>query len=184
MGALAAILVSTLAVTPVTDSPPVPWFVPRGAAVGVFVNAPVVAPHLRLAWEAAFYAAGRDALVGLLALGTGFGLGVPAPMTEHFQHVLLAGLGYRNTHRRLHWGFQLGLGAVWYRAAYQPGSVWALESRVLGYAEGRGQLGLRLAPHLVLGLYAGYASPWRFDARYPGNTYLGGVDLGLFLDWR
>jgi hypothetical protein len=164
---------------------PVPAWLPRGAAIGLFVNSPVVTPHLRLQWDITFYESDRDAFLGVLGLGTGFGAGLPQGMVEHYQHVALGGIGYRNTAKLFHWGFQIQLGPVWYRAAFTPGSAYAFESRVLGYAEGRVQAGLHLQPHLILGLFAGFASPWAFSyQRYPGNTYVGGFDFGLFADWR
>lgn len=166
---------------------PVPAWIPRGASIGLFVNSPVVAPHVRIEWDVTFYESRQDAFIGLVELGTGFGLSLPSNigMKELFQHVALVGVGYRNTGSLFHWGFQFGLGPTWYRASYVPHAPYLFESRVVGYAEGRAQVGLRLAPHLILGVYFGFASPWSFSTQlYPGNNYLGGFDFGFFADWR
>ncbi len=166
------------------EGPLVPWYVPRSASVGVLINPPVVTPNVRLGWEGTIVSQPRNDLVWIFNLGTGVGLGVQAPMTEHSQHVAVAGLGYRSDRRLLHWGFQLGAGVAWYRAAYTPNVFYRFESRVVGYAEGRVQVGLRLSRHLILALYGGYASPFTFDVRSPGNTFVGGVSTGLVVDWR
>lgn len=173
--------------TPAVESskgPLVPWFVPRSASVGVFINSPVVTPHFRLAWEGAIISQPRNDLIWLFTLGSGVGLGVPSPMTSHSQHVVLAGLGYRSDHPLIHWGFHVAAGGVWYLAQFLPTSSFKEESRVLGYIEGRVQFGIHLSRHLRLAVYGGYASPFQFNVRFPGNTYVGGVDTGLVIDWR
>lgn len=164
--------------------PFVPWYVPRSFSLGVFINPPVAAPHFRLAWEGAIVSQPRNDLIWTVTGGSAFGLGVQRPMTEHYQHVLLAGLGYRSDRALLHWGFHVAAGPVWYRAAYLPGAFYTFESRVLGSVEGRLQLGVRLSGPLKLAAYFGYASPFAFNVRFPGNTFVGGVDAGLVLDWR
>ncbi|MFZ5438918.1 MAG: hypothetical protein ACOZQL_02860 [Myxococcota bacterium] len=161
-----------------------PWFVPRSVSLGVFVNAPMVTPHFRLAWEAPIIAQPRNHFIWTVALGSGVGLGVQSPMTEHYQHTAIAGLGYRSDRELVHWGFHVGAGGTWYRAAYKPGSIYSFENRVVGYIEGRLQLGLRITERLKLALYFGYGSPFVFNRVFPGNTFVGGVDAGLVLDWR
>lgn len=163
---------------------PLPPWLPRGAAIGFFVNSPQVTPHVRLSWELALYERHLNDFVAVLTLGTGMGLALHPRLKEHYQHVALGGVGYRSNHASWQWGFQLQLGAVWYRAAYAPKEPYRFESRVLGYAEGRLQVGLKLANHLVLGVYGGYASPWEFNPVFPANIYVGGLDFGLYLDWR
>ncbi len=179
-------LSSFLSASPVwePDKPLVPWFVPRTLTLGVFINPPMVSPHVRLGWEAAILSQPRNDLIWLFQLGTGGGLGVPAPMVTHWQHTVLAGFGYRSDHAVLHWGFHVVSGPLWYLANYRPGSFNQFESRVVGYIEGHVQLGIRLAPHFRLAVYFGYASPFTFNQRFPGNTYVGGVDTGVVLDWR
>lgn len=183
---LALICSGMIAASPVfePEAPLVPWYVPRSATLGLFINPPMAAPHFRLAWEGAIVSQPRNDLIWIFTAGSAVGLGAQSPMTEHYQHVLLAGFGYRSDRPLLHWGFHVASGAVWYRTAYLPGGFYKFESRVLGYIEGRLQLGLRLTPHFRLAAYFGYASPFSFTLQYPGNTFVGGFDTGLVIDWR
>jgi hypothetical protein len=137
--------------------------------------------QLRVHWEITFYERMGHDLVATAVLGTGLALSMPAGMNGHYQHVALAGIGYRKVGKLVNWGFHWGIGANWYRASYVS---TPLESRVVVYTEGRGQFGFRVLPHLVLGAYFGYGSPVQFDSRYPGLTYCGGIMFGLFADWR
>lgn len=183
---LALVCSAVFAATPVTEtaSPPlVPWFVPRSATLGVFINAPMVTPHFRLAWEGAIISQPRNDLIWLFTLGSGIGVGAPAPMTVHSQHVALAGFGYRSDRPLIHWGFHVASGVLWYLADYKPATL-RNESRVLGYIEGRVQFGFCLTEHFKLAAYFGYASPFAFTLNFPGNTYVGGFDMGLVIDWR
>jgi hypothetical protein len=183
--ALLTILLSTTPEVSSTSSGPlVPWFVPRSASIGLFVNSPVVSPHVRLAWEAAIISQPRNDFIWTAVLGTGLAATPQRPMSSHYQHVFLLGLGYRSDHTQLHWGFHIAPGVVWYRAAYLPGSDYRFEDRVIGYLEGRLQLGLKVAPHLRVAAYVGFASPFTFKQELPGNTFVGGVDFGIVVDWR
>ncbi|MFT3708223.1 MAG: hypothetical protein QM817_11270 [Archangium sp.] len=166
------------------DKPLLPPYLPRSAAIGMFINPPMVSPHVRLFWEGELIDQPRNKLIWIAGLGSAFGIGAQPPMTAHFQHVVLAGFGFRSDHQLLHWGFHVAAGPVWYRAAYKPNAAYAFENRVLGYIEGRGQLGLRVLPHLRIAVYAGYASPFTFQPQFPGNTFVGGFDFGIALDWR
>lgn len=159
-----------------------PWYVPRSATLGVFINAPVATPHFRIAWEGAIISQPRNDLIWLFTLGSGIGLGVPSPMTAHSQHVVLAGFGYRSDYPLIHWGFHVASGVAWYLADYLPGGK--NESRALGYIEGRVQFGFHFNPHFRVAAYFGFASPFIFHFRYPGNTFVGGIDTGLVFDWR
>lgn len=167
-----------------TDKPLVPFYVPRAVRLGVFVNSPMVTPHLRLQWEGVLIDQPRNKFVWVLQVGTGIGAGVPYPMTSHYQHVLLGGLGYRGDFGKVAWGFQATVGGVWYRAFYAQGVGHLEENQVIGYAEGHLHLGYRFAEHLRIGVYGGYASPFFFTFGRPGNTYVGGFDFGVFIDWR
>ena len=167
-----------------TVKPLVPWFVPRSLTLGVFINPPMVAPHFRLSWEGAIISQPRNDLIWLFSFGSAVGVGTQAPMTTHYQHVVLAGFGYRSDRPLIHWGFHVASGPVWYRAGYAPGGFYQFENRVLGYIEGRVQFGVRLTGHLKLAAYFGYASPFVFTVQYPGNTFVGGFDTGLVIDWR
>jgi hypothetical protein len=182
---LTLVAISVLSVPPPEpEKPLLPPYLPRSLAVGLFINPPMVSPHVRLFWEGELIDQPRNKLIWIAGLGSAFGATPQPPMTAHFQHVLLAGFGFRSDHTLLHWGFHVAAGPVWYRAAYRPNAAYAFESRVLGYIEGRAQLGLRVLPHLRVMVYFGYASPFIFQPQYPGNTFVGGVDTGLALDWR
>ncbi len=177
-------VIAAATVSEVPDAPLVPWFVPRSAALGVFINSPMVTPHFRLAWEGAILSQPRNDLIWIFTLGSGVGVGAPTPMASHQQHVVLAGFGYRSDHPVIHWGFHVASGILYYRATFLPGAN-AEESRALGYIEGRLQFGVRITPHFRLAAYFGYASPFVFNPqRFPGNTYVGGVDTGIVIDWR
>lgn len=169
---------------PASDEPLVPFYVPRSVKLGTFINAPAVSPNIRLVWEGAILEQPRNMLMWTASLGSAIGLNLQSPMTAHYQHVVLAGAGYRSDRQLIFWGFQVSAGPVWYRAAYKPGSVYQFENRVLGYIEGRLQLGVKLAPHFRLAAYFGYASPFTFQRQYPGNIFVGGVDVGVVVDWR
>ena len=160
---------------------PVPPWLPRSAALGLTAREGMWSMHLRLHWEIGLYERNGHDLVLIPLLGTGFSLSTPQGMTAQYQHVALLGFGYRKVSKLINWGFNWGIGVNWYRTAYV---YTPLESRVVGYTEGRAQLGVRVAKNVVLGGYFGYGSPLQFDARYPGLTYTGGIMFGLFVDWR
>jgi hypothetical protein len=180
---LSAVVSATPAAEP-AEARWVPWYVPRSFSVGFFFNNPVVTPHFRLAWEGVIINQPRNELIWTFTAGSGVGLGLLSPMKSHYQHAFLVGLGYRSDRPLLHWGFHVASGPLWYRADYQQPSAYAFEDRVLGSIEGRLQLGLRLAGPLKLAAYFGFASPFVFNQRFPGNTYVGGIDAGVLLDWR
>ena len=167
-----------------SDVPLVPFYVPRSVRLGVFVNSPMVTPHFRVQWEGVLIDQARNKFVWVISVGSGIGANPPGIMTAHYQHVALGGIGYRGDFGKVAWGFQAALGGVWYRAFFVPGRGQGEEDRVLGYAEGHLHLGYRFLEHLRIGLYGGYASPFAFAIGRPGNTYVGGIDLGLFVDWR
>jgi hypothetical protein len=167
-----------------TDPHPAPWYLPRSLSLGVFLNDPIVAPHVRLSWEVGLIEQPRNHLVGLLSVGSGFGVGLPAGMEAHFQHVLMGGLGYRSTRGWWHWGFSAGAGPLWYRTGFGPGSLYGFESRVVGYSEATARLGLLAASHLVIGLQGGYAAVWAPSPYFRGDVYAGGIAIALFADWR
>lgn len=183
---MSALLVAKLllAFNDSVPEPLVPWYVPRSVSLGVFWNSPMVAPHFRVAWEGIIIAQPRNELVWVFTGGSAVGLGTPSPMTEHYQHTLLAGAGFRSDRETFHWGFHVVAGPLWYRTAYLPGSGYRFENRVLGSIEGRLQAGIRLMPHFRLSAYVGYSSPFVFQRQFPGNTYVGGFDFGLVAGWR
>lgn len=164
----------------------VPPYVPRGFSLGLFINTPVVSPNVRIDWNIDIYASSTHNFFALAEIGAGLGFSRPAGMSALYQYMGLVGFGYRNVTHVIHWGFQFGIGPLWYRAAFDKTVPYVFDSKVVGYAEGRVQAGFELTPNLVLGVYFGFASPWSVDTsgRYPGSLYLGGFMPGLFLDWN
>lgn len=163
---------------------PVPWYLPRTASVGLFINNSAVTIDARLAWEFGVIEQPRNHLVILVQLGTGTAIATPKGIQALYQHVGLLGFGYRSTRELFHWGFSVMTGPLWYRAAYAPGAGFGFESRWLTYSEVTGQIGLRLARNLVVGIYGGYAAPWDVSNRFPASLYTGGPTFGFFADWR
>lgn len=166
-----------------SDHPLVPWYVPRSASLGAFINREMFSPHIRLAWEWTIVDQPRNALIATMAFGTGLGANPQKPMTSHFQHVGLVGAAFRSDRQLLHWGFSAMFGAVWYRTFWQPNTFFS-EDRVLPYAEGRLQGGIMVAPHVRIALYIGYAAPFIYTRGRPGNLFVGGFDFGVLVDWR
>ncbi len=190
MHVLALALASALAVeisgpdTAERETHPIPWYVPRTFSLGLFINPPVATPHFRIGWEIGVLEQPRNHLVALWQIGSGTGASLPPGFKGLYQHVAIVGVGYRSTREVFHWGFTVTFGALWYRASFVPGSVYQFENRVLSYSEAHAQAGWRVLDHLVIGVYAGYASPWDVSIRFPGNIYTGGPLFGFFADWR
>lgn len=164
---------------------PVSPMLPRNVTLGVTWNDPAVAPTIRATWEATFYEQPRNHLIGVFTLGTGASGNLPKGIGALWQHVAWAGIGYASTRASgLHWGFSFGGGVLWYRSFYAPGSVYQPENRVLGYSEGRLQIGFKVARKLILGVSLGYGAPWDLGGIFPDAVYLGGWQLAVFGDWR
>ncbi len=191
MHVLALALASALAVeisgpeTSTRETHPVPFYVPRTASVGFFFNPPnAVSLGVRIAWEVGVIEQPRNHLVILLQLGTATAISLPVGMKALYQHVAMLGFGYRSTRELFHWGFTIMTGPLWYRAAYRPDYPYNFESRFVTYSEATAQAGLKLAKHLVVGIYAGYGAPWDMSTRFPASFYTGGFTAGVFADWR
>lgn len=163
---------------------PTPWFLPRTVSLGILYNAPVVSADLRIAWEIGLIEQPRNHLVAMVTIGSSVPMSTSNLFSAIYQHVAIIGIGYRSTRQLFHWGFSAGVGPIWYRAGYPRGSPFNFESRVITYAEATGQVGLRLLDHLVVGIFAGYGSPWEITNRFPATVYLGGFTAGVFADWR
>jgi hypothetical protein len=166
------------------EEPLVPWFVPRSITLGVFVNPPMASPHFRLSWEGALIDQPRNALLWTVGVGSGAGLNPQFPMTGHFQHSLVGGVAFQTEGKRFLFGFCFTGGAVWYRAGYARNSGYLFENQVLPYLEGRVQVGIKVLPHLRLSPYLGYGSPPTILSQFPGQIFIGGVDIGVVVNWR
>jgi len=161
----------------------VPPFVPRSISFGLSINSPMLTPNVRLDWDIDLFTSTTHNFYLLVELGSGFGVNRAPGMTAVYQHLGVLGFGYRNITRVIHWGFQFGIGPLWYRTFYSPIEPYQTENRVIGYAEGRLQGGYEFNKHLVLGIYFGFGSPFLVEQKYPGTAYLGGFMPGIFLEW-
>ena len=191
MHVLALALASALAVeisgpdASAKETHPVPFYVPRTASLGVFVNPfKAVSLDVRIAWELGVVEQPRNHLVVLIQVGTSTAISLPLGLRALYQHVGMLGIGYRSTRELFHWGFSIMTGPLWYRASYTPDYPYDFESRFTTYSEVTAQAGLKLAKHLIVGVYVGYGAPWDMSPRFPGSFYTGGFTAGLFADWR
>jgi len=164
---------------------PKPNTVGLGANIGLFVNKFGVATHARISGEFTLYSRPLNDLVALIQVGSGMAISFPSDSVfkEHYQHVAMAGFGYRSNHDLISWGFQLALGAVWYRTSFKPGP-YLFESTVTVYSEGRAQFGIKLATSFRMGVYVGYGSPLYYPLLHPGSLFVGGFMFGLYADFR
>jgi hypothetical protein len=130
---------------------------------------------------------------GLLLLvaegGLGYATGEPddagprgnATMTYFYQHTAQLGIGYRSgLGPGFHWGFQLTTGPLGYGARFDR---LPTENRFQGSIEGRVLGGLELGG-IEYGLSIGYSSPYDRNDRGNSTEYLGGMMVGLYVDWR
>ena len=165
-----------------------PWL-PRSAQLGTFIRGGAVLPEARLQWQWVFFQGRSDVLAVLLEPGAAIAAVKPAtvvededvPMTSLQLYSLVAGVGYRSRlESGLEWGFQLGTGPAWSRARFRGRNE---ESALVGLLEGRLQLGYRLGPS-SLGVTVGYGDPYNYRRSSLARPYVGGLQLGLYGDWR
>jgi hypothetical protein len=171
---------------PAAETPEVTHPVHLGAALGTFINTSSAIPALRVTVQPSLFLRPLNEFTALFELGAA--IGVPTADTyfsEHYNYTAIAGFAYHSDRGAWGWGFQLGVGAVWYRttlAPHQPGRHFT--QNALAYIEGRGQIGLTLDPRFKLGLFAGYGSPFVYPINQVGPLALGGFLAGLYLDFR
>lgn len=169
-----------------------PAWLPRGALLGTFIRGGAVVPEARLHWQILFYRGRRDTLGLYIEPLAAFAAIKPdtvvekanVPMTLLQYYSLQFALGY--TARReggFEWGFQLGTGPAWYRARFKGGSKDS-ESYWVGLLDGRVRLGYRLGGKVGVGVAVGYGDPYNYRRTSLGHPYLGGLQLGLYADWR
>ncbi len=113
------------------------------------------------------------------------GYGTAAETNVRFRyltvHTAMLGGGYRNqSPGGFHWGFQVTAGPVFYGGRYQD---VVAENRTAGLVEGRVHLGHAVGP-VVAGAAVGYAEPFSVSRRSLAGPHVGGLLLGLFMDWR
>ncbi|HYO52595.1 hypothetical protein [Archangium sp.] len=176
---------------PEPEQSPTPAWLPRGAFLGTFIRDGAVVPEVRLQWQVVFFQGRTDAL-GLLIEPTAAAAVVKpdtvvedanVPMTSLQLYSLMFAAGY--TSRRssgLEWGFQVGTGPAWFRAGFRGGSK-DRESYWVGLLDGRARIGYRFSS-VSLGLAVGYADPYNYKRSSLARSYVGGLQLGLYADWR
>ena len=167
-----------------------PWL-PRSALLGTFIRNGAVVPEARLQWQWVFFQGRSDLLAVLLEPGAAVAAIKPAtviedaqaPMTSLQFYSLVLGVGYRNQlESGLEWGFQLGTGPAWYKARFR-GATRNEESYFVGLLDGRVQVGYRVGS-FSLGEAVGYGDPYNYRRSSLARPYIGGLQLGLYGDWR
>jgi hypothetical protein len=170
----------------------VPAWLPRGALLATSFRQGAVVPEARLQWQLPFYRFGSDTLGVLLEPAAAFAAARPASFElENVKgslaalqlYSLLVGVGYTNQQRTgFQWGFQLGTGPTWYRARLS-GASKAEESYLVGLVDGRARIGYRFGS-IGLGATVGYGDPYNYKRASLSRPYIGGLQLGLYADWR
>jgi hypothetical protein len=175
---------------PQPASPTPPWL-PRAAYLGTFIRDGVIAPQARIQWQLVFFQGRTDTLGLLIEPLAALAVARPdtvvegedVPMTSLQYYSLMFALGY--TSRRgpgMEWGFQVGTGPAWLRARFQNGpkdeeSYWG------GLLDGRARIGYRFSS-VSLGFTVGYGDPYNYRRSSLARSYVGGLQLGFYADWR
>ncbi|MFY0522003.1 hypothetical protein ACN28I_01930 [Archangium gephyra] len=171
-------------------SPVSPWL-PRGAFLGTSIRDGAVVPQARLQWQLVFFQSRSDTLGVLIEPLASFALLKPdtvvedenVPMRSLQLYSLILAVGY--TSRRgpgLEWGFQIGTGPAWFHARFRNGAK-AEESYWVGLLDGRARIGYRFSS-VSLGVSVGYGDPYNYRRSSLARPYVGGLQLGLYADWR
>lgn len=175
---------------PAESSTP-PWL-PRGAFLGTSIREGAVVPQARLQWQVVFFQGRTDTLGLLIEPLAAFALIKPdtvvedadVDMTSLQLYSLMFSVGYTSRRRGtgLEWGFQLGTGPAWLHARFRNGpkdeeSYWG------GLLDGRARIGYRFRS-VSLGLAVGYGDPYNYRRSSLGRSYIGGLQLGFYADWR
>ncbi|OJT20802.1 hypothetical protein BO221_28230 [Archangium sp. Cb G35] len=175
---------------PPPPSPTPPWL-PRGAYLGTFIRDGVIAPQARLQWQLVFFQGRSDTLGLLIEPMAAIAVARPAtvvededvPMTSLQYYSLMFALGY--TSRRgpgWEWGFQVGTGPAWLHARFENRSTDE-EFYLGGLLDGRARIGYRFSS-VSLGFTVGYGDPYNYRRSSLARSYVGGLQLGFYADWR
>jgi len=173
-----------------------PAWLPRGALVGVSLRGDdrgqtAFATQARLQWQVPFYRGRVDTLSLLIEPLAAYTFAYPATVVEDRNvdmralrlFSLLVGVAYRSRPERgLEWGFQVGTGPAWYAARFTGGEK-TRESYFVGLLDGRLQLGYNFGAY-SLGLGVGYSDRYNHRRTSLARSYVGGLHLGLYLEWR
>lgn len=176
---------------------PTPAWLPRGVMLGVGISEETIyLPSARLHWAFTITQQRIDALVATFDIGgahaithTDFaGLYQRNAMESLDYGVAIFGVGYRGDRGKWNWGLHVGVGPMLYRATYVPTDEPTLdlpdESNVLGWLEGRVQLGYRLTESIATGISVSYGSGLARPRAAYAYDHLGGIIFGVYADWR
>lgn len=167
-----------------------PWL-PRGLLLATSLREGAVIPEARLQWQLVFFQNRRDTLglhiepaFAAAAVKPTSLVGNPnASMSSLQLYSLLLSLGYSNrSPSGVEWGFQVGTGPTWFNSRFQGGAK-AKESYLVALLDGRARIGYRFAP-IGLGLTVGYGDPYNYKRSSLARPYIGGLQLGVYADWR
>ncbi|ATB34347.1 hypothetical protein [Melittangium boletus] len=169
---------------------PTPAWLPRGAFLGTSLRRGAVVPEARLQWQLPFFHHFEDTLSLLIEPTAAVAASRPATLLSGDGSLaalqfysLMVGVGYTSQQPTgVQWGFQLGTGPMWYRARF-TGSTKAQESYVVGHLDGRARIGYRFGP-IGLGVAVGYGDPYNYKRASLARPYIGGLQLGVYADWR
>jgi hypothetical protein len=185
-----SVAASAQTAAPPPASPTPPWL-PRSAFLGTYIRQGAILPEARVQWELVFFQGRRDVLALVIEPMAAFAAvkpdtvveGASVPMTSLQLYSLQLGVGYRSRGESgLEWGFQLGTGPAWYSARFSGGRK-DQESYFVGLLDGRAQLGYRFGP-VSLGVAVGYGDLYNYKRTSLARPYTGGLQLGLYADWR
>ncbi len=201
---LASCLLFTLSLSPLALAQPdespreetdgarsTPAWLPRSAFLGTYINQGTVTPQARLQWQFPFFSAGSDVLAVILEGGGGLAVATsdtlpdrePGSLEALQLHTAQVGLAYRSVRAQgFQWGFHVATGPAWFAARFQ-GADKEEESYFIGLLDGRAQLGYRLGP-VDLGVSVGYGAPYNTRRTSLARSFIGGLKVGLFAEWR
>lgn len=165
-----------------------PWF-PRAASLSVSLREGAVLPEARVQWQLLFFRSRKDSLGLLIEPSVAFAAARPASLpgasgalTSLQLYSLLFGVGYTNrTESGLEWGFQVSTGPTWARGRFTTSP--ARESAWMGLLEGRARIGYRFGA-VGSGITVGYGDPYNYKRSSRSRPFIGGLQLGLYADWR
>lgn len=176
---------------------PTPAWLPRGVMLGVGIAQDTVyVPTARLHWAFTLTQQRVDALIGVFELGGSHGVSFTdraglyyrSTITALDHAVALIGVGYRGDRGKWNWGLHVTGGPLLYRATYLQTGETATdlpdESKVIGWLEGRVQLGYRVTPAVAVGIAAAFGSGLGAPRAAYAYDSLNGWTFGLYADWR
>jgi hypothetical protein len=176
--------------TPPPESPTPAWL-PRAAFLGTYLRNGAVVPEARVQWQLPFFRGRLDSLSLVIEPTAALAAAFPASLVENEDvrltslrlYSLMLGVGYVSRRESgLEWGFQFGTGPAWYSARFTGGSK-DRESYFIGLLGGRAQVGYRFGP-ISLGVAVGYSDPYNHKRTSLARGHVGGLQLGLYADWR